>query len=170
LLKEPPIEPPMPVIQQLAQQQAEQGNQQLLQAMANWERAAQTAQATGKPVPPKPLPDEMLQPSVPIDPQYDFHQYEYQEVKGWLSSPAARREKSKGNFQGLRNVRLHGLEHFKQIQKDQPNQPDPSVEQAKQSLSAIGSIPPQAAIVGKALPAVVSANKELVDSAKGAGK
>lgn len=110
LLKEEPIPPSMEEIQQAAI-----ANPQLLQAMATWEQQAMAIKAQTLPgfvpgIPPMPIPPEMYRPSIDIDPIFDFHQYEAQTVKDWLSSPQ-RREIERTNPKGVMNVRLHGLRH-----------------------------------------------------------
>ena len=83
---------------------------QLLQAMAAWEQKnSEIIQAGGKPI-PKPIPDGLFHPSIPVDAQFDFHQYEFQAIQDWLSSPQ-RRQVEITNPIGVKNVRLHGLMH-----------------------------------------------------------
>jgi hypothetical protein len=70
--------------------------------------AAQQAMSVGQP-PPQP------QSSVPIDQDYDFHQYEFQKVQEWLSSTERVQQEKAGNVAGIANVRLHGLLHKAQV-------------------------------------------------------
>jgi hypothetical protein len=100
LLKSPPI-PPSP--------------DELAAASNAYGTAVGIAHGTGNPPPPPPDPkmlmEKLSKPSVPIDEQYDFHQFEFAEVQNWLSSEKRVEEEEKGNALGIENVRLHGLAH-----------------------------------------------------------
>lgn len=68
------------------------------------------AQGTGSAPPPPMDPTALMKPSIPVD-ELDFHQYEFAKCQEWLSSAARRTEDSKGNQQGVLNVKLHALAH-----------------------------------------------------------
>lgn len=63
-----------------------------------------------KPNPPQPDPAQLMDSTVKVDIQFDFHEAEFQTVKDWLTS-ADGQEAAKTNPAGFLNVRLHGLEH-----------------------------------------------------------
>ena len=120
LLQESPTPPDITTIQQAAVQ-----NPQLLQAMTAWEQKNQQVTSQGgEPIPP-PIPPDMMEPSVPIDPDFDNNAVELQTVTDWLSGEDCRKEKAKGNLTGVQNVRLHGLAHKKAIPPP-PMMPPPS--------------------------------------------
>jgi hypothetical protein len=56
----------------------------------------------------------LLQPSVPVD-ELDYHAWEFEKCKEWLSSAAARRELANSNQAGVLNVKLHALAHQKMM-------------------------------------------------------
>jgi hypothetical protein len=62
-----------------------------------------------QPVDPNAPPQ--LESSVKVDPDFDYHQAEFDKVQQWLSSEDRVREERKGNVLGIQNVRLHGLAH-----------------------------------------------------------
>lgn len=105
LLKSGPIQPSPQEIEQVVTGLAQQASQQMLQ---------------GAPAPPPPDIDAIVQslqkPTVPIDPEWDFHQQHIQTIQDWLSSQSRFDEEAKGNFEGIENVRLHGMEHKKVLQ------------------------------------------------------
>jgi len=76
------------------------------------------APAMNQPVPPPPPPEQMLKPSVDIDPQVDKHEEEAQACQDWLISPEGQRNKAE-NADGYMNVRLHYLLHKQQITQAQ---------------------------------------------------
>ncbi len=99
LLRETPI-PPDPAMLQQAQT-----------AHAAEAFAAQDAGGQAPPfTPPSP------RSSVPVG-KYDYHQYEFQTGRQWLSSKARRDEEEKGNTAGIDNVTLHLDEHDAYIQQ-----------------------------------------------------
>lgn len=106
LLQEDPVPPAMDHLQAAAMQ-----NPDLMQKMAAWEQQSQVAMSTGQPPPEMPIPPDMMNPSIDVDPKFDFHNFEFQVVQNWLSSPERRKEEMKGNLKGIQNVRLHGLQH-----------------------------------------------------------
>jgi hypothetical protein len=122
LLKEEPVPATIEEIKQASLQ-----NPALLMAMADWEQKAQLAIASGQLPPEMPIPPELSHPSIPVDAQFDFHQYEFQAIKDWLSSPQ-RREAEKISPKGVLNVRLHGLMHQALIPPpmpvSEPNKPN----------------------------------------------
>lgn len=105
LLNEPPVPPSD---QELTL--ASQNNPQLSLALNQWSQQAQAALQNGQQSPKKPIPPEMYQPSVQVDPIFDFHQYELQTIKDWLSSDAGIKARE-SNPDGVVNVRLHGIAH-----------------------------------------------------------
>lgn len=108
LLAEPPIPPNQAEIQAAMLQ-----DPAFATAMQQWE--SNKVGPSGQAVQP-PLPDALYKTSIPVDPDFDNHQMEFQTVADWLSSEDARKEKeSKNNLSGLLNVRLHGLQHKKLI-------------------------------------------------------
>lgn len=115
LLKEPPI-PPAPG--------------EIIAASHQYGMAVGIAKGTGQPLPPPPdqkqLIESLSKSSIQVDPQYDYHQFEYEEVKNWLSSEKRVEEEEKGNRMGIENVRLHGLEHFKYLQMALASAPPPA--------------------------------------------
>jgi len=90
---------------------------QLLQAQQLFEAATKQAQAAGLPAAQAPAPNSVaaLQPSVPIDPGFDYNQFEFEKCKEWLSSAACREElaKTPPNLPGVMNVKAHGMAHEK---------------------------------------------------------
>lgn len=75
-----------------------------------------------------PLPDdtgqpmaETEEPSVEIDPVYDMHPIHFETVQNWAVSEAGRQAKI-DNPQGYKNVLLHGMLHFQQIQQQMMQQ------------------------------------------------
>lgn len=105
LLKSVPIPP--------TEQEMEMAGQQ-------WAMKSAAASAAGQPVPPEPTEQSLMKPSVDVDPQFDYHQYEYAECQRWLSSEERRKQERNGNLAGIQNVRLHALEHFKFMQAANP--------------------------------------------------
>jgi hypothetical protein len=105
LLAEVPIPPSQQEIATAALQ-----NPALAGAMQQWQ--ANRGMSPNGQQTPSPIPPDMYHASIPIDPDFDNHQMEYETVAGWLSSEERRREEEeKGNHQGIQNVRLHGLAH-----------------------------------------------------------
>lgn len=90
LLQTKPIPPSVPELQAAQQQHATQ--------------VLQTGVAT--PFDPRSLD----KPSVEAE-RYDFHEWEFNACKDWLSSAACRREIAQKNYDGVRNVRLHAAQH-----------------------------------------------------------
>ena len=64
-----------------------------------------------------------------IDPVWDFHQQHIQTIQDWLASQDKFDEEAKGNFEGIENVKLHGMEHKQalQAQSAPPQGKPPSV-------------------------------------------
>lgn len=73
--------------------------------------AGHVAAAVGGTPPPGPLQPPPMQPSIPIDKEMDFHQYEWAAGQVWWSSSKRREEEQRGNVAGLQNVKLHLLGH-----------------------------------------------------------
>lgn len=88
------------------------------QAVAQYQALQQQASLAvqqGQPAPQLPPPPGP-EPSVPIDPVFDLHAYEFAKCQEWLNSEE-RRDAERNNPQGVLNVRLHGLKHFQQMQQ-----------------------------------------------------
>lgn len=87
----------------------------------------------GAPVPPPlgpdglPQPGAMPEPTVPIDPEMDFHQYEFMKGQAWINSPEGQAAK-RDNPQGFENVRLHLLLHKAAMQQGQQQKEKPPSE------------------------------------------
>ena len=91
----------------------------------------------GQPTPPEPdmkqLQQQAIQqltkPTVPIDPVWDMHQQHIQTIQDWLASQDRFDEEAKSNFEGIENVKLHGMEHKQALQAQQspPQEKPPSV-------------------------------------------
>lgn len=75
-------------------------------------QGVQNMEATGQQV-PEVKPEDVMKSSIPIDPEYDNHQVEYEEVQRYVNSPEGLKLKTQ-NPPAFQDIRLHGLEH-KQI-------------------------------------------------------
>jgi hypothetical protein len=115
LLKSPPpLPPPEQALQFIAQQ-------------------VQAAMAQGAPPPPPPNPQAIQQaqlalakqsmPTVPMDPEWDFHEFHVEVVQDWLCSEQCEEEKEKGNTLGIENVKAHGALHKQALQAQQAPAP-----------------------------------------------
>lgn len=98
---------------------------QAIQGMA--QKATQVMQQNpGIPPPPPPDPQQVAQslqkPTVPIDPVWDMHVQHVQTIQDWLASQERFDEEAKGNFEGIENVKLHGMEHKQAIAQAQAGQ------------------------------------------------
>lgn len=98
LLKTAPIPPNPDMIQHAIEDHAMQ---------------ATSSQVQGMPPPPPPNPEDLMEPSVPIDPVFDLHKYHFQIVQNWLQSEERYDQEAAGNMEGIENVRLHGIAHQK---------------------------------------------------------
>ena len=105
------------------------------QAMAAIAPQIQQAMAQGTP-PPQPNPQQIQQlqqaqakPTVPIDPDWDMHQFHIEVIQNWLASEECEQEKEKGNLPGIENVKLHGKMHkdYLASQAQPPQGKPPSV-------------------------------------------
>lgn len=85
--------------------------------------AALVAQASGQAAPPFD-PTKLNKPSVMPD-ELDFHEWEFEKCKEWLSSDACRREMAAGNVMGVQNVKLHALAHQQMLIAQMPPPPPP---------------------------------------------
>ena len=146
LLKSGPSQP--------APQEVEAAVKQQLTQMAP--QAMQAAQEQGLPAPPPPPPEvvqqmmqqatqQLTKPTVPIDPIWDFHLQHFQTIQDWLASQDRFDEEAKGNFEGIENVKLHGMAHKQAIQAAQqpPQEKPPSV-----SIN-FADLPPDGQIAGR---------------------
>jgi hypothetical protein len=97
LLTTQPVPPSPEELQQFQQQVA--GAQQAM------------AQGTDPGAPPANIPGP--KPSVPVDPVFDMHNYEFKACQDWLNSSERREQEANGNVAGVENVRLHAIEHQK---------------------------------------------------------
>lgn len=139
LLQETPIPPSSQEIQAAAIQ-----NPQLLQSMAAWEKGKEGI-TPGQLAPPPPIPPDMFNSSISVDPDFDDHQAEFQVVADWLNGESKRKEEEKGNASGIQNVRLHGLAHKKLIPP--PPQQPPSrggAQGPQQAAPVLNAAAPQA--------------------------
>jgi hypothetical protein len=59
--------------------------------------------------------------TVPVDPDYDNHQAEFETVMNFVNSPKGQKL-IKTNSQGMANVKLHGMEHKQVMQQQQMQQ------------------------------------------------
>lgn len=90
-------------------------------------------QNPGQPPPPPPdmqqVEKSLEKPTVPIDPVWDFHQQHVQTIQDWLASQDRFDEEAKGNFEGIENVKLHGMAHKQVLASQQmpPQGKPPSV-------------------------------------------
>lgn len=130
LLKEPPVPPTDQELAAYALQHPE-----IVQQLAQWDQVAQRAAQTKQPPPSKPIPDELMKPSIPVDKDFDYHLYEFEAGQRWLSSKD-RRDAETDYPQGVLNVRLHLLQHKANI----PPPPMPPLKGGK--LPALPA-PPQ---------------------------
>jgi hypothetical protein len=106
-------------------QPAPQEIQQAVEGMA--QKAAQVMQQQpGMPPPPPPdlnaVAKSLEKPTVPIDPVWDFHQQHIQTIQDWLASQDRYDEEAKGNFEGIENVKLHGMAHKQALAQQQAGQ------------------------------------------------
>lgn len=115
LLKTGPIPPPPEAFAALALQNP-QAKPIVVRFMAAWE--ANKAKELPMPVPPKAL-WMLFGPSVDVDGENDFNEFESTECKTWLSSPERREQDKAGNQLGVMNVILHKQRHDKAIQAAQ---------------------------------------------------
>jgi hypothetical protein len=114
---------------------------ELIQAGAAWKQAAAQAQLTGTPEPPRPTLQQVMppQPSIPVDPDWDFHQYEFQTIQDWLSSPEGLEAKADPMLAAqIQDIKLHGLAHQKLI-------PPPPMPGPPPIPVGLGKKPPQGA-------------------------
>lgn len=106
---------------------------------AVYKTALQAGMQATQPPPKPPGPES----SVPVDPIYDFHKYEFQEVQAWLNSEERVEEEKKGNQAGIENVRLHGIEHqAAMVAQMPPPMPVPAPAPSGGPPKAAGPKPP----------------------------
>jgi hypothetical protein len=117
LLKETPIPPPPQAFQMLMQQKPD-----MAVVIKSYLQQAESAQQTGKPLPlPPPALVPLFAPSIDVE-EDDYHNYESDVVKRWLSSEERREQDAKGNQLGVLNVKLHKKHHDAAIQAAQAGQ------------------------------------------------
>jgi hypothetical protein len=91
--------------------------QEVAQAVQGMAQKAIEGMQQNPGAPPPPPPDlqqvtqSLMKPTVPIDPVWDFHQLHIQAIQDWLASQDRFDEEAKGNFEGIENVKLHGMAH-----------------------------------------------------------
>jgi hypothetical protein len=97
------------------------------------------ARATGQPAPPQPPVQQMYQPSVPIDPDFDNNAVELKSGTDWINSAAGQQAKVE-NTEGFMNVRLHLLMHQQAVdgENQQKMTQAVQVEGAKAKAKAMG--------------------------------
>ena len=148
-------------------QEVEQGVMQELTKLAP--AAIQHAQQTG--IPPEPPPPQVIaqlrqqvtqqltKPTVPIDPVWDFHQQHIQTIQDWLASQDRFDEEAKGNFEGIENVKLHGMAHKQALAAAQgpPQEKPPNVSINFKDLPDDGQIQAAAAAGIKLNPTLMAA-------------
>ena len=111
------------------------------QAIMQYKLAAAAAQMQGQQPPPQPKPEALLQPSVPVDEDFDDHTIAWNTVKDFVNSSAGQ-ELKRSNPDAFMNVRLFGLAHKALMQKEaqaaaqQALAPQLVLEQAKHSGQA----------------------------------
>jgi len=98
-------------IEQLLLGGATPPGQEDLQKVAQHQTILQIA---GQPS-PQPKPEDMLRPSVEVDPVFDDHKIHFQECQRWMYSDDGQNAKM-FNPKGYDNVRLHAMEHFRAMQ------------------------------------------------------
>lgn len=92
--------------------------QMIQQALAGLAQQAISQGQTPPPPPPEVLEkikQSLMQPSVPIDAEWDFNELHLEEIKDWLATDQCYQEIQKGNVLGVQNVKLHGELHKKAI-------------------------------------------------------
>lgn len=126
LLQETPIPPPPAAFLALGQQ-----NPQMQPVIMNF--MAQTKAAQDKqepmPVPPKAL-WPLFSPSVDVDAENDFNDFEAAECKRWVNSEERREQDRMGNQLGVMNVILHKQRHDKAVQSAQPGPQQKPISQS----------------------------------------
>ncbi len=100
------------------------GNPQTSQAAA---QAQQQSALSGE------VPTPPMLSTIPVDPIFDDHDAEFKEVKHWMNSVEGLKAKTL-NPMGYENVRLHGIAHWDELQKQQaaaaPPPPPPRTQRA----------------------------------------
>lgn len=102
--------------------------EELAQAGMQWKQAVVQSGTVNAPPPPKPGLNDVMQSSVPIDPDWDFHEFEAQVVQDWLSSPEGLEAKNNPMLaRQIQDIKIHGMAHKKAI----PPPPMPIAPPAK---------------------------------------
>lgn len=107
LTKESPIKPKPEVLQA-----AQQAHAQL----------TLQARAAGQPDPPPFNPMDLMQPSVPADPDFGYHQFAYAFDQQWLNGDEPVKLLAEGNRDAVLNVRLRALQNKKLAEADAAQQ------------------------------------------------
>lgn len=97
-----------------------------------WQQQAQRAISQGMQPPQPPMMS-----SVQVG-KYDFHQFEADKCKEWLSSPACREQLQQGNHEGVQNIELHCDAHMAAISQaaQQAADAQKSAERKPMSITA----------------------------------
>jgi len=160
LLKGAPI-PPSP-------QEVQAADAQFEQAQVAHASSAVAAGATGAPEPPAPVPpnaQSLTKPSVQVQ-LLDYHQYEFEKCKEWLSSQERRNFEADpkncnevtGECPGVQNVILHAMQHQKMMALlAPPPQPMPAAQPHKPPVHPAPGAPPHTAPAPAAAPAPAEA-------------
>ena len=82
-----------------------------------WQNINKISKENGRPMIPKPADNILYDPSIPIDPDFDDNNIEWNTVKEWINSPEGQKERE-DNPDGFKNVRLHGLLHKAEVDKE----------------------------------------------------
>ena len=160
-------------------QEVEQAVMQQLAQMAPAAIQAAHAQGLASPPPPPPQVIEQMQqqatqallkPTVPIDPVWDFHAQHIQTIQDWLASQDRFDEEAKGNFEGIENVKLHGMAHKQALQAATapPQEKPPNVSINYSDLPPDGQIQAAAAAGIKLNPTIQAAERVSGHIAEGA--
>lgn len=123
-----------------------------VQVMQQAKLATAAAALTGQPPPPQPKPEQLYEPSVPIDADIDDSQAEYQVCKDWLNSQVGQQTK-RDNPEGFMNVKLHMLAHQAQMKLEQSQQQQAALQQfqAQEQSKQLSKVPKQPKTVAESL-------------------
>jgi hypothetical protein len=97
---------------------------------------------------PQPQPEDLMQSSVPIDPEFDDHAVHIQTIKDWMYSDEGQQAKIL-NPKGFMNVRLHAISHLRASTQG-PDAAEPLQDRIPDPSKAIAASSAQAAMAGHA--------------------
>ena len=152
--------------------------QEVQQAVVGLAQKASQAMQENPGAPPPPPPDiqqveqSLMKPTVPVDPVWDFHQMHIQAVQDWLASQDRFDEEAKGNFEGIENVKLHGMAHKQALQAQQgapPQGKPPSVSINFADLPPDGQVQAAQEAGIRLNPTIMAAQQVAQHLAKSAG-